>query len=521
MPPTTSRTPSTALPAPLSPPEFALSALRPHAILGVEAVAVPVLRDPDGDSVLLGPGAAEIGDEAGIDLLAVLDLNHATGKAGEVTSVPVPLGGGENAALRWVFLVGVGEQRPADFRRAGAALARAAHGSASVATSIPSLAPEDGLEAFVVGAMLGSFAFDLRSSPPERPPVGRIVLAGIPDDAGLTQALDHALAVGGAGWRARFLATVPSNIKNPQWLADQAVALAEETGLRSRVWDVPDLEDGGFGGILGIGQASETPPRLIALEYTPAKGARKAPHVVLVGKGITFDTGGLSIKPAESMVNMKRDMTGGAVVMAVLGALAEVGCPVRVTGLVAAAENAVGGNALRPGDVVRHYGGRTTEVTNTDAEGRVVMADALAYAVDKLDPAVVVDVATLTGAMKVALGQQVGGYFANNDALARLIREAGDAAGEPFWRFPLAADYEEKLSSPVADADNAPGGPGAITAALFLQHFVGKVPWAHLDIASVGDAPEDDYEWSKGPTGFGARALLGWLGSSDPLEGIT
>ena len=149
------------------------------------------------------------------------------------------------------------------------------------------------------------------------------------------------------------------------------------------------------------------------------------------------------------------------------------------------------------------------------------MADALAYAVDKLDPAVVVDVATLTGAMKVALGQQVGGYFANDDALARAIRDAGDAAGEPLWRFPLVADYEEKLSSPVADADNAPGGPGAITAALFLQHFVGKVPWAHLDIASVGDAPERRLRVEQGPTGFGARALLGWLGSPDPLEGIT
>jgi leucyl aminopeptidase len=194
---------------------------------------------------------------------------------------------------------------------------------------------------------------------------------------------------------------------------------------------------------------------------------------------------------------------------------------VNVTGLVAAAENAIGGNALRPGDVVRHYGGRTTEVTNTDAEGRVVMADALAYAVDKLDPDVLVDVATLTGAMKVALGQQVGGLFANNDRLAQVLCDASDAAGEPLWRFPLAEDYEDKLSSHVADADNAPGGPGAITAALFLQHFVGGLPWAHLDIASVGDAPEDSYEWTKGPTGFGARALLAWLGTAEPLKGIS
>ncbi len=521
MPPNGSRTYSTALPAQVSPPEFALSALHPHAIGGVEAIALPVLPGAGDDaSPLLGPGAAELAEEVGLDLLAVLELNHATGKAGEVSSVPVPLGGAENADLRWVHLVGVGEQRRDDFRRAGAALAREARGRASLATSIPALDPRAGLDAFVVGVMLGSFVFHLRSGAPEHPPVGRVVLAEVPEDAEHADTLTRAVAIGGAGWRSRMLATVPSNIKNPGWLAEQAIDLADETGLRSTVWDVDRLRADGFGGILGIGQASASPPCLIQLEYTPDKGARKAPHVVLVGKGITFDTGGLSIKPAESMVNMKRDMTGGAVVLSVLGALAAVGCPVRVTGLVAAAENAVGGNALRPGDVVRHYGGRTTEVTNTDAEGRVVMADALAYAVAELDPDVLVDVATLTGAMKVALGQQVGGYFANNDGLAAALREASEDSGEPLWRFPLAADYEEKLSSKVADADNAPGGPGAITAALFLQHFVGKVPWAHLDIASVGDAPDDSFEWTKGPTGFGARALLTWLGTPEPLKGI-
>jgi leucyl aminopeptidase len=220
------------------------------------------------------------------------------------------------------------------------------------------------------------------------------------------------------------------------------------------------------------------------------------------------------------MVNMKRDMTGGGVVMSTMAALADVGCPVRVVGLVAAAENAVGGNALRPGDVVRHYGGRTTEVTNTDAEGRLVLADAMAYAVQEVDPDVLVDIATLTGAIKVALGQQVGGMFANRDALATVLRDASVAAGEPLWRFPLTDSYEQKLSSSVADADNAPGGPGAIIAALFLQHFVDGRPWAHLDIASVGDSPEDSFEWTAGPSGFGARALLAWLGSDDPLEGI-
>ncbi|MGZ4427711.1 MAG: leucyl aminopeptidase family protein, partial [Nocardioidaceae bacterium] len=215
-----------------------------------------------------------------------------------------------------------------------------------------------------------------------------------------------------------------------------------------------------------------------------------------------------------------RDMTGAGVVLAVLGALAAVDCPVRVTGLLPLAENAVGGNAMRPGDVVTHYGGRTTEVTNTDAEGRLVLADALAYAVARLEPDVVVDIATLTGAMKISLGQKTGGVFATDDALAGLVVTAGAAAGEPLWRMPLAEEYEDRITSTIADADNAGGGPGAITAALFLQHFVGSVPWAHLDIASVGDSPTDAYEYTAGATGFGARALLHWLELRDPLAGV-
>jgi len=175
----------------------------------------------------------------------------------------------------------------------------------------------------------------------------------------------------------------------------------------------------------------------------------------------------------------------------------------------------------RPGDVIRHFGGRTSEVRNTDAEGRLVMADALAYAVSEVKPDVIVDVATLTGAMKVALGQRTGGFFSSDDALADLIATAGAAAGEPLWRMPLVEDYEERLESKVADADNAAGGPGAITAALFLRHFTGGLPWAHLDIASVGDSPVDAFEWTSGATGFGARALLHWLELREPLAGVT
>jgi leucyl aminopeptidase len=508
---------SPALPPQVSPPEFAVTATRPHELAGVDVIALPVLPDEDGE-LLLGPGADEVGALLGVDLLGVLEAENATGAAGEVTVLPVPLGAPDNAELRRVLLVGLGPAGPDDFRRAGAALARAVQDRSALATTIPAVEPSVGLEPFVVGAILGSFSFAWRSTKPEHVPVARIVLGGLSDQD--RPALARAIAIGGAGWRSRTLASVPSNLKNPPWLADQAVALAEEAGLEVTVFDERRLAEEGFGGVLGVGQASATPPRLVRLDYTPAEASRRTPTVVLVGKGITFDTGGLTIKPGEAMVNMKRDMTGGAVVMSAMAALADVGCSLKVIGLVPAAENAVGGNALRPGDVVRHYGGRTTEVTNTDAEGRLVLADAMAYAVAHLSPTVLVDVATLTGAIKVALGQQVGGLFANDDALADALLESGTRAGEPLWRFPLASVYEDKLSSKVADCDNAPGGPGAITAALFLQHFAGGVPWAHLDVASTGDAPADSYEWSKGPTGFGARLLLDWLGSPDALAGI-
>jgi leucyl aminopeptidase len=473
---------------------------------------------PGDDAPVLGAGAAEAGESLGLDLAALLRARRTTGKGGEVLEVPVA-GVPSAPDVRLVLLVGIGDGSLTDFRRAGAALARHTVDHESVATTITAEGGVDGLTAFVVGAMLGSFVFHWRSQGPEHQPVRRVVLAGLPenDHAG---ALERGLMLGGAGWRARMLATVPSNLKSPQWLAEQARDLAQDSGLGYQVWDEKALAKDGFGGILGVGQASATPPRLIRLDYTPAGAHRRTPRVVLVGKGITFDSGGLSIKPAEGMSTMKRDMTGGAVVMAVLAALGGLGCTLRVTGLVAAAENAVSGSALRPGDVVTHYGGRTSEVLNTDAEGRLVLGDAMAYAVENLQPAVIVDVATLTGAIKVALGQHLGSCYANRDALADLLLDAGLVAGEPLWRMPLEPDYEDLLSSTIADAKNNPGGPGSITAALFLQHFAGDVPWAHLDIASAGDAPQDSYEWTAGPTGFGARALLTWLTSPDPLAGV-
>jgi leucyl aminopeptidase len=484
---------------------------------------VAVLAGEDG--IELGPGAAELADDLGLDLLEVLAAADATGETGEVTELPVARRDDEAAsALTRVLLVGVGAATTVDLRRAGATLARRTTNADSVASSVAAVGDDESMAAFVEGATLGSFSFSMHRDGPGDRPVGTIVRCLTEADEQRAARLARAVAAAGAGWQARLLASVPSNIKTPAWLAEQAVTAAEAAGLKATVLDEVQLAERGFGGIVGVGQAADAPPRFVQLEYRPAgkssRGARKAPHVVLVGKGITFDSGGLSIKTGQGMVTMKRDMTGAAVVAAVMAALPDIDCQVRVTGLLPIAENAVGGNSMRPGDVLTQYGGRTTEVTNTDAEGRLVLADGLAYAVDKLDPDVLVDIATLTGAMKVALGQSIAGLFVNDDALAGALDAAGERAGEPVWRMPLSKEYESKLSSKIADADNAPGGPGAITAALFLQHFVGGLPWAHLDIASVGDAPKDRFEWTEGPTGFGARLLLDWLGQPEPLTGV-
>ena len=496
-------------PSTSAPPRFDQTDVAPSRT-GSAVVAVALLED-DGE-LELGPGGAELVEDTGLDLLDLLAQVGASAAAGELATLSVP--------GFVVHVVGVGDTSPTALRRAGAALAGAARGVDEVASSVHAVAAYDGLAAFIAGAVLGSFRYSLRTTGGDgraETPVGRILLAGaLPVDA---PELARAEAIARAGWESRRLVSVPSNIKSPAWLAGEVRRMGEAAGLTVRSWDAGQLENEGFGGILAVGRASASPPWLVQLDYVPRR-SRRTPHVVLVGKGITFDTGGLSIKPPESMTHMKRDMTGAGVVAATMAALGAVDCPVRVTGLMAIAENAIGGDAMRPGDVIRHWGGRTTEVTNTDAEGRLVLADALQYAATRLKPDLLVDVATLTGAMKVGLGLRTGGYFTNDDAVAALIDAAAGASGERMWRMPLADVYEPLLESRIADADNAPGRAQAITAALFLQHFTGGLPWAHLDVASVCDSFRDDFEWTKGPTGFGARLLLHWLGAPAPLEGV-
>lgn len=441
----------------------------------------------------------------GLDPFELLDRVDGDGLGGSTVLHPLLAGD-----IRQVVLVGLGEESPTDYRRAGAALTRLAKRASPAATSIGATASPEQLGAFCEGVVLGGFSFT-RSSDQSTELAQRIVLTGLcADDEDVVR---RAVVRAEASWRARAFAMTPSNEKNPQRMEEWARGAAEFAGLDIDVWDETRLAADGMGGILAVGAGSAYPSRLIRLDYTPFADPT-APLVVLVGKGITFDTGGLSIKPSRAMMNMKRDMTGAGVVVAVMQALRKLHVPVRVTGLLASAENAVGGGSMRPGDVIRHYGGRTSEVGNTDAEGRLVLADALAYADANLDPDIVVDIATLTGSGRVALGTSMGAFCANDDGLADELLAAGQAAGEPVWRLPLSEEYQSLVDSPVADATNAPEGPGAITAALFLQHFAGNRPWAHLDIASIGDSAKEAFEYAEGPTGFGARLLLTWLSSA-------
>ncbi|RSN58179.1 MULTISPECIES: leucyl aminopeptidase [Actinomadura] len=469
------------------------------AELGAEAAAVPVRSGPDGP---VAP-AAEIAGLLPFGLDELLALHRAKGEPGEIVTAHVPLDG----RVCELLLYGVGEARPADLRRAGAALARRGRGRSALVAGVP----DGDLAAFAEGALLAAYRF-AAGAPSGPAPLGElVVLTEAGPEAGAA-ALERGTARARATALARDLANTPSAEKDPSWLAARAERVAADAGLGVRVRDEKELADGGFGGLLAVGAGSVRPPRLIELTYVPDGTPER--HVVLVGKGITFDTGGLQLKPNEGMKTMKTDMAGGGTVIAAMSALRALGVRARVTGLVAAAENMPSGSAMRPGDVITHFGGRTSEVLNTDAEGRLVLADALAYAAAELDADAVVDVATLTGAAKVALGLRHGALFASDDALAAALTAAGDAAGEPLWRLPLVDEYRAAIDSDVADVANLGRGGyggGAITAALFLREFAGDRPWAHLDIAGPGRAASDDAEITRGATGYGTRLLLEWL----------
>ncbi|WUH97331.1 leucyl aminopeptidase family protein [Spirillospora sp. NBC_00431] len=483
------------------------------ADLGAEIVAVPVAAGP------VAP-AAEVARSLPFTLDELLELHRAKGEPGEITATQVRIGD----QVRELLLYGVGDATPADLRRAGAALARRGRGRTALVAGVPA----GDLAALVEGALLAGYEFKI-GAPPAKKALGTLAVlteAGPESDA---PAIELGTARARATAIARDLANTPSREKDPSWLAAQAEQIAAATGLTVRVRDEKELAGEGFGGLIAVGGGSSRPPRLIELSYDPRSAGGSGGsspqmehvpdgpaerHVVLVGKGITFDSGGLSLKPNDGMKTMKTDMAGGGAVIAAMSALRGLGVRDRVTGLVAAAENMPSGSSMRPGDVIVHYGGKTSEVLNTDAEGRLVLADALAYAAAELAPDTIVDLATLTGAAKVALGLRHAALFATDDALAAALTEAGEAAGERVWRLPLVDDYRAAIDSDVADINNIGRGGyggGSITAALFLREFAGDRPWAHLDIAGPGRATSDDAELTRGATGFGVRLLLTWL----------
>jgi leucyl aminopeptidase len=486
-------------------------------------------RDPgSGGDQAAGDGWAEVTGLSTRALASVLGLSvpeavtafDLSGKPGEAVRVAARTADG----VRRLVLLGVGDGRPADLRRAGAALARQVEAGATALAALPA---GPGRDPFVEGVLLGGYRFSLRSRDQETGaepgPLRRVHLLppeSEPPGSGPAGTLSRPQMIAAAVSLARDLVNTPSDVKTPAWLAEQAVGAAGRSGLRVRIRDENDLAAEGFGGILAVGAGSVHPPRMIELSYTPDGAApdNKPGHVVLVGKGITFDSGGLSLKPNEAMKQMKTDMAGGAAVIAVLSALAALNAPVQVTGLIGVAENLPSGSAMRPGDVITSYGGRTVEVLNTDAEGRLVLADLLGYAAT-LDPGTTVDLATLTGAVRVALGGQLGALYSGDDDLAAGLRAAGLATGERLWRMPLPEDYTSALTSVTADLAHVPsrvngatnGQAGSIVAALFLREFTGGRRWAHLDIAGPARSGSDDGELTKGGTGFGTRLLLHWL----------
>ncbi|HVV74967.1 MAG TPA: leucyl aminopeptidase [Mycobacteriales bacterium] len=444
-----------------------------------------------------------------LDAAAFLKAEKATGKPGEIVAIPVHRDG-----VDVVLLAGTGEGSTGALRKAAAAVVRRAKASRSLATTLADGRDAAGVRAVAEGIGLAAYRFSVAKAA-EAPVLRRVKLL-VEDPRAVRTALRQAPAVVDAVHLARDLANTPSLEKSPDWLAMRAGELCRAAGVTVRVRDEAELQAEGFGGIVGVGQGSARPPRLLEASWSPEGATR---HVVLIGKGITFDSGGLSIKPPDGMPSMKTDMAGGAAVIATMTALAALEIGVRVTALVPMAENMPGAASMRPGDVLRHYGGRTSEVLNTDAEGRLVLADALAYAAAELNPDAVVDIATLTGAAYLGLGKRHAAFYATAGGLRDELLAAAADAGERVWQMPLVEDYRDGLDSEIADLRNI-GDPakhysgGSISAALFLREFAGRLPWAHFDVAGPARADGDEDEVTKGATGFGVRTFLRWLESA-------
>ncbi|MFI5045929.1 MAG: leucyl aminopeptidase [Acidimicrobiia bacterium] len=469
--------------------------------------AHPTRRGAPPAPRVLGPGAEALDDALGGGLVAFLDEVGFEGRIGD--AIAVPTGGSLRAKAAIVVGIGDPDELTADgVRRAAAAVARRASKVVSVATTLASAAPgvdaADAAQAVAEGMELGSYQFLEYKRDPSPTKLAKVTLVG--GGAGVRAAVERGSVIATAVRWARDLVNTPSKEKPPAEIAAEARRLMRGKGVTVQVMELPQLRQKKLGGVLGVGQGSAQTPRFVKLTYSPPGARGKA--LALVGKGVVFDSGGLSLKPPAGMETMKCDMSGAAAVLAAMSALKTLGVKSKVVGYVPLVENMPSGTAIRPGDVLRIRNGKTVEVLNTDAEGRLILADALCLAVDD-KPAAIVDLATLTGACVVALGEKIAGLMGNHDEWSEQVRDAADRVGERVWPLPLPADYRRGIDSSVADIKNTgPREGGTLTAGLFLQEFVSEVPWVHLDIAGPAFLNGDDGYITKGGTGFGVRTLV-------------
>ena len=440
-------------------------------------------------------------------------LIHTLGKLPSPRVVVAGLGKQERFTLDKVRSVAAGVARQLRRHRCET-IATITHGA-----GIAGLDPEACAQAIAEGTVLGLYTFRRHKKPKEDDVDVRELTLVEFDEAKvetLRRGAERGVVLAEAANFARDLANEPSNILTPTEMAERARAMAEETGLECEIFDQPWMEERGMGAFLGVARGSLEPPKFIVLRY---RGGGST-HLALVGKGITFDTGGISIKPAAGMEEMKGDMSGGAAVIAAMGAIARLKPAIDVTAIVPATENMPSGNAIKPGDVLRAMSGKTIEVINTDAEGRLILADGISYAREQ-SPAAIVDVATLTGAISVALGNVAMGAMTNHDALYSRVQRAAETAGDKVWQLPMFDEYKEQIKSNVADMKNTGGrGAGSITAAFFLKEFVEDTPWVHLDMAGVDFYDKDKGVLVKGASGIPVRTLvhLAFGLAKEPLE---
>ncbi len=452
-------------------------------------------------------------------LVAAAKASRFTGKTGQLVEGFVEIGG----RMSHQVLAGIGEagdSRVANLEKAGAALVARYQTSGQTQLSLDlngAGLSADEAAAVLLGARLRAWrhdAYRTKLKDDQKPSLAEIIVLGAPD--GTEAAWDKEAAVALGVELTRELVTEPANIIYPESFVERVRARVAGTGIEVSVLDEKAMQGLGMGALLGVGQGSARPPRLLVLKWTGAGDARPT---AFVGKGVTFDTGGISIKPAAGMEDMKWDMGGAGAVAGTLLALATRKAKANVVGVCGLVENMPDGNAQRPGDVVTTMSGQTVEVINTDAEGRLVLCDAITWTQREFKPVAVIDLATLTGAIIMALAHEHAGLFSNNDALADALTAAGEAAGETLWRFPMGPNYDKQIDSPIADMKNiGTRFGGSITAAQFIQRYVEDgTPWAHLDIAGMVWADKPGATWEKGATGYGVRLLDRYV--RDNLEG--